>query len=153
MFNSTKKKGERFIAPKVKNFIYYKIYKRRFKMKCIMLVDDSDVIRNIVAHTLGMHSYKNVIMARDGLEALEIIKKESGNICMYILDVNMPKMDGLTLLQEIRKIDKTHPIIMLTTETDKEKINKAKDLGATGWIIKPFDSEKFIKVIDMYLRA
>ncbi len=122
-------------------------------MKYIMTVDDSDVIRSIVEHTLKMYNYNDILFASDGVEALEIIKQNSGKIGLYIFDVNMPKMDGLTLLSEVRKIDKTTPVIMLTTETDKAKIMAAKDIGATGWVIKPFDGEKFIKVVDMYMKS
>ena len=61
----------------------------------------------------------------------------------------MPRMDGLTLLGKIRTIYKTTPVVMLTTETDKAKMVKAKESGATGWIIKPFDAEKLVKVIEM----
>lgn len=122
-------------------------------MKYIMVVDDSEVIRSIVGQTLKMYNYNDVLFATDGVEALEVIKKNQSNIGMYIFDVNMPRMDGLTLLSEVRKLDKTTPIIMLTTETDKAKIMNAKESGATGWIVKPFEGEKFIKVVDMYLKA
>lgn len=121
-------------------------------MKYIMIVDDSDVIRTIVEQTLKTYSYNNIITATNGKEALEKIKENHQNICLYIFDVNMPEMDGLTLLGEVRKIDSATPIIMLTTETDKEKVLKAKQHGATGWIVKPFDGEKFIKVVNMYLK-
>lgn len=121
-------------------------------MKYIVIVDDSDVIRSIVEQTLKMYNYSDIITAVNGKDALPKIKENLGNIAMYIFDVNMPEMDGLTLLEEVRKFDKTTPIIMLTTETDKEKILKAREIGATGWIIKPFEGEKFIKVIDMYLK-
>lgn len=121
-------------------------------MKYIMIVDDSDVIRTIVEQTLKTYSYNNILTATNGKEALEKIKQNYQNICLYIFDVNMPEMDGLTLLGEVRKIDSTTPIIMLTTETDKEKVMKAKEFGATGWIVKPFDGEKFIKVVNMYLK-
>ncbi len=121
-------------------------------MRYIMLVDDSDVIRGIVENTLKIHNYKEILTATNGKEALSIIKEKHKDIAMYVLDVNMPEMDGLTLLAEIRKIDKTAPIIMLTTESDKEKIIKAKEIGATGWIIKPFQPDKFIQVINMYMK-
>jgi len=64
----------------------------------------------------------------------------------------MPRMDGLTLVGEVKKIHQAVPIIMLTTETDKEKMVKAKELGATGWIVKPFEAEKFIKVVEMFVK-
>ncbi len=121
-------------------------------MKYIVIVDDSEVIRSVVEQTLRMYHYENILTASNGVEALAKIKAHIGNIALYIFDVNMPEMDGLTLLGEVRKLDKTTPIIMLTTETDKEKIMKARTTGATGWIIKPFEGEKFIKVVDMYLK-
>lgn len=117
----------------------------------ILVVDDSEVIQSVVSKALKLNGYEDVLKASNGAEALEIIKKEKGKISLYIFDVNMPVMDGLTLVAETRKIDTTTPIIMLTTETDKEKMITAKNSGATGWIIKPFEADKFIKVISMYL--
>jgi two-component system chemotaxis response regulator CheY len=122
-------------------------------MKYILVVDDSEIILNIVVQTLKINNYNDILTAKNGVEGLETAKKYLGQIAMYIFDVNMPEMDGLTLLSEVRKIDKTTPIIMLTTETDKEKIMNAKNSGATGWIVKPFEGEKFIKIVDMYLKS
>lgn len=122
-------------------------------MRAILIVDDSEIIRNILSQTLKANNYNDVLMAQDGAEALTVIKEHLGKIGMYIFDVNMPNMDGLALLAEVRKIDTTTPVIMLTTETEKEKIMHAKDLGATGWIIKPCEGEKFIKVVDMYFKG
>ncbi|MGC8764810.1 MAG: response regulator [Brevinematia bacterium] len=121
-------------------------------MKYIVVVDDSEIIRSIVEQTLRLYNYSEIIMASDGVDALEKIKPIIGRIALYVLDVNMPKMDGLTLVKEVRKLDVTTPIIMLTTETDKSKMLTAKQYGATGWIIKPFDGERFIKVVEMYLK-
>lgn len=121
-------------------------------MKYIVVVDDSEIIRSIVEQTLRLYNYNEIIMASDGQDALEKIKSHIGKIALYVFDVNMPKMDGLTLVKEVRKFDTTTPIIMLTTETDKSKMLTAKQNGATGWIIKPFEGEKFIKVVEMYLK-
>jgi len=121
--------------------------------KYIVVVDDSEVIRNIVDQTLRMANYTDIILAENGVDALQKIKPLLGQIALYISDVNMPEMDGLTLVKEIRKLDSTTPIIMLTTETDKSKMITAKENGATGWIIKPFEGEKFIKVVEMYIRS
>jgi len=121
-------------------------------MKYIVVVDDSEIIRSIVEQTLRLYNYTDLILAKDGLEALEKIKPNLGRIALYVLDVNMPRMDGLTLVKEIRKFDLTTPIIMLTTETDKSKMITAKEYGATGWIIKPFDGERFVKVVEMYVK-
>ena len=118
----------------------------------IMIVDDSDVVRSVVRKALALYGYIDVLEAVDGQDALDKARSEQINIGLYVLDVNMPRMDGITLVQEIRKFNTTTPIIMLTTETDKSKMVLAKNYGATGWIIKPFDSEKFIKVVEMFLK-
>lgn len=118
----------------------------------IFIVDDSDVVRTVVKKVLALYGYNDVLEGTDGLDALEKIKKVHNQIQFYILDVNMPRMDGITLVGEIRKLDSKSPIIMLTTETDKAKMAKAKSLGATGWIIKPFDAQKFIKVLEMFIK-
>lgn len=118
----------------------------------IMIVDDSDVVRSVVKQALSLYGYTNVIEAEDGEAAMVKVKQAYSTIGLYVLDVNMPKMDGITLVKEIRRINTSTPIIMLTTETDKAKMLQAKEYGATGWVIKPFDSEKFIKVVEMYLK-
>lgn len=118
----------------------------------ILIVDDSDIVRDVVRQALELYGYKTNIQAKDGVEALEQFKKHSHSIKLCVLDVNMPKMDGIQLVAEIRKINQSVPIIMLTTETDKAKMMKAKELGATGWIIKPFDAPRFIKVVEMFLK-
>jgi two-component system chemotaxis response regulator CheY len=121
-------------------------------MKKILVVDDSEVIVEVVKKTLQMYGYEEIVSASNGVEALEVAKNNKGGIALYVFDVNMPRMDGLMLVKEVRTFDTTTPIIMLTTETDKEKMKTAKEYGATGWIIKPFDGEKFIKVVQMYLK-
>ncbi len=119
----------------------------------VFIVDDSTIGREVVKKALELNGYTDIVEAEDGVVALEKIKANTKKVDLYILDINMPNMDGLTLLGEIRKIDPSSPVIMLTTETDKGKMVKAKQLGATGWVIKPFDGEKFIKVVDMLLKG
>ncbi len=118
----------------------------------IMIVDDSSIVRSVVKKSLSLSGYNDVIEAEDGIIALEKIKNDMNKFELFVLDVNMPKMDGITLTGEIRKMDSKTPIIMLTTETDKAKMVQAKTKGATGWIIKPFDSDKFIKVVEILLK-
>jgi two-component system chemotaxis response regulator CheY len=118
----------------------------------IMVVDDSDVVRSVVRKALSLYGFNDVLEAEDGEAALLKAQSNQNKVDMYVLDINMPKMDGITLVGEIRKFDNIAPIIMLTTETDKAKMIKAKTFGATGWIIKPFDSDKFIKVVEMFLK-
>ena len=113
----------------------------------ILIVDDSTVVRTVVRQALDEGGYLDVCEAEDGLQALDEARKTGEGIGLYVLDVNMPRMDGITLVGAIRKFDKNTPIIMLTTETDKEKMVEAKALGATGWIVKPFDAPKFLDVV------
>lgn len=118
----------------------------------ICIVDDSEISREVIKRSLKMYKYDLSIEAEDGVDALNKIKAYNGKIDLYVLDVNMPKMDGLTLIDEIRKIDSSTPIVMLTTETDKSKMTIAKERGAAGWVVKPFDAEKFNKIIKMVMK-
>jgi two-component system, chemotaxis family, chemotaxis protein CheY len=119
-------------------------------VKKIMLVDDSATIRNIIRNALTT-AYE-VCEAEDGKKALAAIPG-SAPIALFLLDVNMPEMDGLTLLGEIRKLaaHKTTPVLMLTTETKEEFRSKAKELGATGWVVKPCEPEKLLETINLIL--
>jgi len=119
-------------------------------MKKIMIVDDSATIRNIIKNAL-IAEYE-VCEADDGVKALELIPG-SGQIALFLLDVNMPNMDGLTLLEHIRQLPayKTIPILMLTTETKEEFRTRAKTLGATGWIVKPCEPDKLLTTIQHIL--
>jgi two-component system, chemotaxis family, chemotaxis protein CheY len=114
-------------------------------MKNIMLVDDSTAIRNILKNTLiGQYS---VFEAENGKVALEKINAQP--IDLFLLDVNMPEMDGIELLGSIRKIPahKSTPILMLTTETKDELRQKGRELGASGWIVKPCEPDKLLAAI------
>ena len=114
-------------------------------MKTILLVDDSTIIRNIVKTAL-VGDY-HMLEAENGQVGLDEANKQ--NIDLFLLDVNMPVMDGITLVKELRKIAKYSktPIIMLTTESRDNKKSEGKEAGATGWIIKPVEPEKLVKVI------
>lgn len=114
-------------------------------MKKIMLVDDSSSIRSILKSALVAEF--DVLEAEDGVDALK--KLDSSTPDLFLLDVNMPNMDGLTLLKEIKKQGKfaSTPVIMLTTETKEERREEGKAAGASGWIIKPCDPEKLLGAI------
>lgn len=112
-------------------------------MKSILLVDDSTSIRNIVKGSL-VREY-NVLEADNGQSALDLLATGTA-VDLFLLDVNMPVMDGLTLLGRIKadpRFAKT-PVLMLTTETKQERRQGAKALGATGWILKPCDPETLL---------
>lgn len=114
--------------------------------KTIMTVDDSTSVRQMVSFTLREAGY-NVMEAVDGKDALTKIK--SGPVHMLITDLNMPNMDGIQLIQNIRAgtTCKFIPIIMLTTESQAQKKMEGKAAGATGWIVKPFKPDQLLAVV------
>jgi two-component system chemotaxis response regulator CheY len=92
-----------------------------------------------------------VLEAGDGLEALDVARGK--NLSLIITDVNMPRMDGITLVQRMRALPefKFTPILLLTTESDASMKQKGKEAGATGWIVKPFSPEKLLDVVNKVL--
>ncbi len=119
--------------------------------KIILIVDDSESIREVVGHALRSEGY-NVLVGVDGQHGLEILL-ENDNVNLIISDLNMPRMDGISFLKEVRKLDtfKYLPILILTTESQESKKIEAKNSGATGWIIKPFVKEKLLAVVKKVL--
>ena len=119
-------------------------------MPVIMTVDDTTSMRQMVSFTLTDSGHK-VVEARDGEEALEMAKKDK--IDAFIVDINMPKMDGISLVKELRALPsyKFVPILMLTTESQDSKRQEGKAAGATGWLVKPFNPEQLLNVIKKVL--
>ena len=106
-------------------------------MADILVVDDSATVRNEVSSFLSGNGL-SVETASDGQDGLEKIQR--GNYKLVICDVNMPRMDGLTMCEKVRASGKTSlPIIMLTTESDPGMKERGKSAGVKGWIIKPFN--------------
>jgi two-component system chemotaxis response regulator CheY len=114
--------------------------------KTILSVDDSASILQMVKLTLAGAGYQ-VIQAHDGAEGLA--KARGGGVDMVLTDLNMPVMDGLTLIGELRKLAafKGVPIVFLTTESDAAMKLRAKNAGATGWITKPFQQAQLVAVV------
>jgi two-component system, chemotaxis family, chemotaxis protein CheY len=112
----------------------------------ILAVDDSASMRQMVRYTLEGAGYK-VIQAADGVEALELAKSRPADL--VLTDVNMPRMDGLTLVRELRSLQsyKFTPMLVLTTESGQETKQRGKQAGATGWIVKPFNPEQLLATI------
>ena len=115
-------------------------------MASILAVDDSSSMRQMVSFTLKGAGY-DVIEAVDGVDALN--KARSSSVNMVLTDVNMPNMDGITLIQELRKLPnyKFTPMLMLTTESSSDKKAQGKSAGATGWLVKPFNPEQLLGTI------
>ncbi len=118
--------------------------------KVIMTADDSASIRQMVSFTLKGAGY-DVIEASDGKDALA--KLSGATVHMLITDLNMPNLDGIGLIREVRAKPayKFIPIIMLTTESQDTKKQEGKSAGATGWIVKPFKPEQLLAVVKKVL--
>jgi len=119
-------------------------------VQTILAVDDSASMRQMVRYTLEGAGYK-VVQAADGVEALEFAR--GGTVDLVLTDVNMPRMDGIALVRELRALDsyKFVPMLMLTTESGQEMKQRGKQAGATGWIVKPFNPEQLLATIGRVL--
>lgn len=119
-------------------------------MATILAVDDSASMRQMVAFTLKQAGH-DVVEAEDGQKALNIAKTKAFNL--VISDVNMPVMDGITLIKELRGLPnyKFTPILMLTTESGTDKKMAGKQAGATGWIVKPFNPDQLLSTVKRVL--
>ncbi len=120
-------------------------------MKKILAVDDSASMRQMVGFTLKNAGF-DVTEAKDGSEALAIAKEQEFDA--VISDVNMPIMDGITLIRELRQLPayKFTPLLMLTTESGTDKKSEGKAAGATGWIVKPFNPDQLLAVMKKVIR-
>jgi len=118
--------------------------------KRIMTVDDSSSVRQMVSFTLRDAGY-DVVEAQDGRDAM--VKLQGNVVHMVITDLNMPNLDGLGLIREVRKdgANRFVPIVMLTTESQDSKKQEGKAAGATGWIVKPFKPEQLLAVVKKVL--
>jgi two-component system chemotaxis response regulator CheY len=120
-------------------------------MAKVLIVDDSTMLRDMLNYALNEGGYSDITEAVDGVDALEKVNGPEFDI--VITDVNMPRMDGLTLIQELRKLPAyaKKPILVLTTERSDEMKAKGKAAGATGWIVKPFVPEQLLKAVNIVL--
>lgn len=118
--------------------------------KTVLSIDDSGSIRQMVAFTLKGAGYE-VIEASDGQEGLE--KARSKTVDMVLTDQNMPRMDGLTLIRNLRAMPdyQSIPILMLTTESSDIMKQQGREAGASGWLLKPFDPAKLLAVMQRAL--
>ena len=114
--------------------------------KKILAVDDSASMRQMVLFTLQGAGYE-VIQACDGVEALDMARKAT--VDLVLTDVHMPRMDGISLVRELRSLPnyKFVPMLILTTESSKEKKADGKSAGATGWIVKPFNPPQLLATV------
>jgi two-component system chemotaxis response regulator CheY len=121
----------------------------------ILIVDDSPVMRASVRYALSAAGLE-VVEADDGLSALDVLRGMSAQAekpAMIITDVNMPRMDGITFVQEVKKTSfKFVPILVLTTESQANKKAEGKAAGASGWLVKPFSPQQLLDVVKKFVR-
>ncbi len=115
--------------------------------KTVLVVDDSAMMRKIIIKNIKESGFDvNVIEAGDGKEGLDKFQAApAGTISLVLSDWNMPNMDGLTFVKELRKLDpqKAIPIVMITTEGSADKVKEAVLAGANNYLAKPFTPERF----------
>jgi two-component system chemotaxis response regulator CheY len=113
----------------------------------VLAVDDSKTMRDMVSFTLTSKGFE-VVLATDGEDALKKLGQD--RVDLVITDINMPHMDGITLVKRLRALPNCRltPILILTTESDSAKKQEGKAAGASGWIVKPFSPEKLIEVVN-----
>jgi two-component system chemotaxis response regulator CheY len=116
----------------------------------ILVVDDSASIRESVSFILNQNGYE-VDTADDGQQGLDKLKVNEYQL--VITDVNMPNLDGIGMIEQLRQLDKNKfiPVLVLTTESQGSIMEKGKSAGATGWIVKPFSNDKLLATIKKVL--
>lgn len=114
--------------------------------KTVLTVDDSKTMLQMLQFALKQGGY-SVIQGENGQEGLDLLEKN--HVDVIISDINMPVMDGITFIKELRKLpkNKATPVLILTTESSQAKKAEGRAAGATGWIVKPFDPAKLLEVI------
>jgi len=112
----------------------------------VLTVDDSRTILAMLHHTLTNAGFE-VLQAEDGQQGLDLLAAETVDV--VITDINMPVMDGISFIRNVRNSGRFHslPILILTTETSQDKRDQGRAAGGTGWIVKPFDPDKLISVL------
>jgi two-component system chemotaxis response regulator CheY len=114
--------------------------------KIVLTVDDSRTMRDMLRLALVEAGFE-VVQAEDGIHGLEVLDSERPDV--IVTDINMPRMDGFGFIEGVRSDDRHRaiPILVLTTESDSDKKMRARNAGATGWIVKPFDPVKLVDAI------
>jgi two-component system, chemotaxis family, chemotaxis protein CheY len=118
--------------------------------KSILVVDDTRSMRKMVAAVLEGAGY-DVAEAGDGVEALELAKARVFDL--VVTDHNMPRMDGVTLVRELRSLPDYDPValLVLSTEASPELKQRGREAGATGWMAKPFDPERMLEIVGSFI--
>lgn len=115
--------------------------------KKIMCVDDSPTIRELIRNSLAGKDFE-IVEAENGQIGLDTLTRD---VALFLVDVNMPVMNGFEFVENLKKTPgyEQKPVVFLTTESAAEKKAKGKELGVNGWIVKPFERESLIKIVEM----
>lgn len=111
----------------------------------VLVIDDSMVIRQQVGRALAPAGF-SIVEAKDGIEGLQRLA-DSPDVRVIVCDVNMPRMNGLDFLERLAAKPQVPPVVMLTTEGQHDVIQRAKALGAKGWLIKPLKAENLVATV------
>ncbi len=124
--------------------------------KLIFVVDDSNTVRASLKYTLEKNGYEVVAAedGKDGLEKLQEVSSQRKIPAMIISDINMPHLDGIGFIKEVKKNQqfKFVPILVLTTESQDQKKMEGKQAGAAGWLVKPFKPEQLMGVVKKFVK-
>ena len=120
-------------------------------MATILAIDDSVSMRQMISFTLKQGGH-DTIMAYDGQDAMDKAKTQTPDL--VIADLNMPRIDGIGLIPELRELPNYRhiPMLLLTTESAGDVKARGKAAGATGWVVKPFDPNKLLSTLDTVIR-
>lgn len=116
----------------------------------VLAVDDSEMMRMLLESTLAQSPY-NLVLAEDGVDG--VAKFKANEIDIVVTDINMPEMDGITLIKEIRELDGEVPILTLTTESEEALKQAGARAGANGWIVKPMYPQQFLDLLEQIIGA
>lgn len=117
--------------------------------KSILIVDDAMFMRRIIKEALSDGGYQDLLEARDGEEAVTVFKKEKPEL--VLLDITMPGKSGMEVLEEILNISPQCKVIMCSSIGQEETIRRAVRLGAVDFVVKPFQKDKLVAVVQKYL--
>jgi len=122
----------------------------------ILLIEDQLFIRSMTARMLGGIGFKEVLQARDGQEALELLAKTGSPVDVILCDLKMPNMDGFAFVKALRETPVSTaeiPVIALTASSDAEDVHKLRELGISGYIVKPASIQMIVARVRSALRA
>jgi two-component system chemotaxis response regulator CheY len=118
----------------------------------ILIADDEPLMRGLLTSYLGKECHHNITKAKDGKEALEIYQLHHRDIDFIFLDIDMPKVDGLTALKQIREINPNAYVVIISGVGTMKNVRTAIAAGVNGFIAKPYTNGKIGETLDNYFK-